>query len=191
MQPLCLGRKNMQHWIVIPEEYLDYLRKFERRIPYSNYGEDKYKPFFGELFTIGDLVYVTQISHTQPRHNHLKNSKDFVKIYLPSSTPEQADRLVAVVNLNYMFPIPKSIIYPLEYKNIDQHRTFLSENDKTQYIDLLKKEMSVINTLNMDKRAKSLYDLKINFPNDDVSKRCFEFLKLEELATNYQYASIT
>ena len=108
-----------------------------------------------------------------------------------NSTPGQADRLVAVVNLNYMFPIPKSIIYPLEYKNIDQHRTFLSENDKTQYIDLLKKEMSVINTLNMDKRAKSLYDLKINFPNEDVSKRCFEFLKLEELATNYQYASIT
>lgn len=87
----------MQNRIVVDEEYLNYLRKAEKRIPFSNYGSDKYKPFFGELFSIGDLVYVTQISHAQPRHFRLTNSKDFLKIYLPSSTPGTPDRLVAVV----------------------------------------------------------------------------------------------
>ena len=34
----------MQNWVVIEEKYLDYLRATERRIPFSNYGSDKYKP---------------------------------------------------------------------------------------------------------------------------------------------------
>ena len=33
------------NWLVIDEKYLDYLRKTERRIPFSDYGKDKYKPF--------------------------------------------------------------------------------------------------------------------------------------------------
>lgn len=84
-----------------------------------------------------------------------------------------------------MFPVPKSIIHTLEYKNIDKHRTFTSETEKTQYIDLLRKEMAVINSLNIKKKAKSLYNLKIKFPDNNVSQRCLEFLNLEELANLY------
>ena len=32
-------------WLVIDEDYLSYLRSVENRIPFSNYGNDKYKPF--------------------------------------------------------------------------------------------------------------------------------------------------
>lgn len=181
----------MQNWIVVPEEYLNYLRSSESRIPNSNYGEDKYKPFFGELFSVGNLVYATQISHAQPRHSAIKNSKDFLKIYLPSSIPGQADRLVAVVNLNYMFPIPKNIVEQLEYRDIDKHRTFISDTSKTQYIDLLQKEMAVINTLGVETKAKSLYDLKLKYPDNFVSQRCLDFLELEKLANRYQNPNIT
>ena len=34
------------YWIDIDDKYLDYLREFEKRIPYSDYGTDKMKPFF-------------------------------------------------------------------------------------------------------------------------------------------------
>ncbi len=61
----------MQNWVIIDEKYLDFLRAAEPRIPFSDYGTDKYKPFFGVLFEIGDLVYVTQISHAQPRHMNI------------------------------------------------------------------------------------------------------------------------
>lgn len=40
----------MQNWLVIDESYLDYLRKYEHRIPKSNYSTSKLKPFFGKLF---------------------------------------------------------------------------------------------------------------------------------------------
>ena len=56
------------NWLVIDEKYLDYLRETENRIPFSDYGKDKYKPFFGILFETEDFYYVTQISHPQRRH---------------------------------------------------------------------------------------------------------------------------
>ena len=110
---------------------------------------------------------------------------------MPSSTAGIPDRLVAVVNLNYMFPIPKSILSTLEYKDIDKHRTFTSEMEKTQYIDLLQKEMTVINSLGIENKAKSLYDLRIKFPDNAISKRCLDFSKLEVLASQYTISDNT
>ena len=72
-------------WKIVDENYLDYLRKVEKRIPNSRYSEDQYKPFFGVLFETDDLCYVTQISHAQPRHFRMKNSIDFHKIYHPKT----------------------------------------------------------------------------------------------------------
>lgn len=45
------------YWIDIDDKYLDYLREFEKRIPYSDYGTDKMKPFFGVLFDTDKYRY--------------------------------------------------------------------------------------------------------------------------------------
>lgn len=148
---------------MIDESYLDYLRKYEHRIPKSNYGTSNLKPFFGKLFEKGDLVYVTQISHAKKRHEKMKNSPDFVKIYLSNKSNADKGRLVAVVNLNYMFPVPKLLIQNLNYANINKHRTFNSQKERSQYIYLLKKELNQINSLNINLTAKNLYNRKIHF----------------------------
>lgn len=175
----------MQNWVVIDEKYLDFLRKEEPRIPFSDYGTDKYKPFFGVLFEVGDLAYVTQISHAQPRHHRMRNAPDFIKIFIPDRNPMNPDRLAAVVNLNYMFPIHKSLIEKLEYKDIEKHRTFKTPLEKSQYIDLLTKELAQINNLGIDTKAKRLYDKKKRFPSDTVSRRCIDFCSLEPFAEAY------
>ena len=181
----------MQNWVIIDEKYLDYLRAAEQRIPFSDYGTDKYKPFFGVLFEIDDLAYVTQISHAQPRHVKMRNAPDFIKIFIPDRNPMNPDRLVAVVNLNYMFPIHKSLIENLEYKDIEKHRTFKSTLEKSQYIDLLTKELAQINKLGIDTKARKLYEKKKRFPNDAASQRCIDFCSLEPLAQNYFHAQKT
>lgn len=66
-------------WINVNEQYLDYLRKIESRIPRTDYGTGKYKPFFGVLFEVGDLYYITQVSHPQPRHEKMKQQKNYIK----------------------------------------------------------------------------------------------------------------
>ncbi len=170
------------NWINVNEKYLDYLRKVEHRIPYSNYGVDKYKPFFGVLFERDDLLYITQISHAQPRHFGMKQQKDFYKIYDPTSP----SRLLAVVNLNYMFPIPKSEVYPYEKKKVATYRTFANEQEKSKYIDLLDRELQVINTLDLDVSAQEIYEKKYKFPNSAIAKRCLDYKELERHAKNWK-----
>lgn len=175
----------MQNWVIISEDYLNYLRGFEPRIPHSNYGETKFKPFFGTLFEMDELVYVTQVSHPKSRHHNMRDALDFQKIYLPGGSSGAPDRLIAVVNLNYMFPLPKTMLKTLDYGDIDQYRTFPSSAEKGKYIDLLKKEISKINELGVEKKAFRLYQLKLNYPNDKVSCRCVDFKFLESKSREY------
>ncbi|MCM1263258.1 MAG: type III toxin-antitoxin system ToxN/AbiQ family toxin [Butyrivibrio sp.] len=164
------------------EKYLDYLRIVEKRIPLTDYGTDRYKPFFGILFEIGDLYYVTQISHAQPRHERLKQQKDFYKVF----DPKNPKRLLAVVNLNYMFPIPKDETTPFEKKEIHTYRTFKSEIEKSKYINLLDVELMAINSLDIGTKAEELYRLKYDKPEHVVSKRCIDFKDMERLALQYK-----
>lgn len=168
-------------WINVDENYLDYLRSFEHRIPITDYGSDKYKPFFGVLFEMDNLYYVTQVSHPQKRHQKMTQQKDFFKLY----NPNNPTRLIAVVNLNYMFPIPKEYTHDFEKKKIDTYRTFESEKEKGKYIDLLDTELKAINTLNLDKKALFIYNLKYDKPDDRVSKRCIDFKNMEKFAKLY------
>lgn len=168
-------------WINVDEKYLDYLRGFEKRIPKTDYGSDKYKPFFGILFETENLYYITQVSHPQKRHKKLKQQKDFFKIFDPYDTT----RLIAVVNLNYMFPIPKECTSTFIKKNIDTYRTFKSEQAKSQYINLLNKELKAINKMDLGSKAYELYQTKYSDPDDTVSKRCIDFKNMEELAKQY------
>lgn len=174
------GRK--MKWINVDEKYLDYLRAAERRIPRTDYGTDRYKPFFGVLFEVDDLYYVTQVSHAQPRHQSLKQQKDFYKIF----DPKNPKRLIAVVNLNYMFPIPKEQTTPFEKKSIHTYRTFKSESEKSKYIDLLDSELLVINTMDIGTKAEELYKLKYDKPEHAVAKRCIDFKSMEQLALQYK-----
>ena len=157
-----LGRKLMMKWINVNEKYLDYLRANESRIPKTDYGNDKYKPFFGVLFEVDDLYYITQVSHPQPRHNSMRQQKDFFKVY----DPHQPNRLIAVVNLNYMFPIPKEETTPFEKSKINTYRTFQTESEKSRYIDLLDKELIAINSMNIGTKASELYKFKYDYPEN-------------------------
>ena len=169
-------------WLVVKEDYLKHLRDIESRIPFSDYGSTKYKPFFGILFETDEFYYITQISHAQPRHYKMNNGKDFKKIYDPKD-----NRLLAVVNLNYMFPIPKSLKTIFKYKDIEKHRTFASEKEKSKYIDLLKIEKRVLNSLKLEESARMVYDNKYTNIKKDVAlaNRCIDFKHMEELAKEY------
>ncbi len=168
-------------WINVNEKYLDYLRNVESRIPRTDYGSDKYKPFFGVLFEIDNLYYITQVSHAQTRHYKMKQQKDFFKIY----DSKNLNRLIAVVNLNYMFPIPKEQTSEFEKKYIHTYRTFRSEEEKSKYINLLDTELDAINKMNLEEKACAIYKLKYEMPEDRVAKRCIDFKDMERLAKEY------
>ena len=73
-------------WYIPDDEFLNYLRNKESRVPRTDYGKEKYKPFFGALFEIGELVYITQVSHPKERHYKMKSSKavSYTHLTLPT-----------------------------------------------------------------------------------------------------------
>ncbi|MBC5746206.1 type III toxin-antitoxin system ToxN/AbiQ family toxin, partial [Lachnospiraceae bacterium MD308] len=94
--------------------------------------------------------------------------------------------LIAVINLNYMFPIPKNIYNKLQYKDLDKHRTFKNEKEKSKYISLMRTELKVINTMDLDKVALKVYNNKYDKPDSDLAKRCIDFKDMEKLALSYK-----
>ena len=50
---------------------------------------------------------------------------------------------------------------------------------------MLDTELSVINTMDMDVKAKELYKLKYEKPTHAVSQRCINFKDIERLAKQY------
>lgn len=69
------------------------------------------------------IMVLTNITHFLESFLKMKNQPDFFKIY----DPQELSRLIAVVNLNYMFPIPKNEVTLFVKKDIDTYRTFKSE----------------------------------------------------------------
>jgi len=177
-----LGKTMSIIWKTLDENYLNYLRNnYESRIPNSDYGLNKFKPFFGSLFDVDNsITYVTQISHPQERHKTLKQNIDFYKIYHPAD-----GRFIAVINLNYMFPIHKSLFTNLKYSDIEKYRTFNNLEEKSKYVDLLKVELVKINQLPIIKNALKIYELKYKYPENIIARRCFDFKKLEKVCMEY------
>lgn len=169
----------MKKWVSVNESYLSILRSIEPRIPFTNYGDNRFKPFFSPLFELDSLCYVTQVSSPKRRHVTMKSQKDFKKIF------DKSGKLICVVNLNYMFPAPTCILKEVNYGNIQNFRTFKNDYEKSQYIRLLRFELSAINNMNLTKDAKYIYELKYNKPYDVISKRCFDFKVLEIVANDY------
>lgn len=165
-------------WCTISEKYINYLKKYDSRIPDIDYGTDKYKPFFSPLFEKNGLIYVSQVSSKKERHLKMKESIDFIKIF-----DKENKGLLAVVNLNYMFPVPKNEIIEVKYKEIDNFRTFKDFSQKTKYIKLLQYQMKVIKNKNIEKLALTVYkDVNTNI---FLKNRCLPFTLLEEKALEY------
>lgn len=165
-------------WCTISKKYIDYLKKYDSRIPDVDYGTDKYKPFFSPLFEKNGLIYVSQVSSKKERHLKMKESIDFIKIF-----DKENKNLLAVVNLNYMFPVPKNEIIEVKYKEIDNFRTFKDFGQKTKYIKLLQYQMKVIENKNIEKLALTVYkDVNTNF---FLKNRSLPFTLLEEKALEY------
>lgn len=171
-------------WCIINNKYLDYLKETESRVPnysYENQRKDGttkklFKPFFAVILENNDFSYVAQVNHPQPRHNSMIETLDFIKLFDPKDTK----KILCVVNLNYMFPVPKKEISYLDNNSIGLMRDFDSPIEKQNYIMLLGKEMAQINNRNLEQQAAKLFYRVKNNPNSSISKRCFNYTNLEQ-----------
>lgn len=128
-----------------------------------------------------NIVYLSQVSHPQINHISRKEDYTFKKLIDPKN-----NNLLAVVHLAFMFPINKNNITKLSYSQIQNHRTFSSESEKSKYIGLLSKELQIINSLNLEKDALKLYQICEKYPDSEISKKCIQFKLLDKKVSLYK-----
>ena len=153
----------MLRFYEINPAYIDYLISFEPHL-FRNKKENQQnsRKYIGIVLTVNELDYFVPLSSFKEKHNAMQESIDFIKI-----------RHFAVLNLNNMFPVPKS------------ERTFVDINkiENQNYKNLLRNEYRVIKMLEKKilKNAQVVYSHKIHNGNKtNLCKRCNDFKLLEE-----------
>lgn len=156
----------------IHPEYIEYLQPFAPHLFHNKKQEQVHeRKYIGILLRVNDCDYFAPLSSFKPKHLHMKNSLDFIKI-----------RQYAVINLNNMFPVPREECVYIDFKTVKD----------AKYRSLLLAEYRFIKSVQdkIRKNAQTLYRYKLaNKDATGLAKRCNDFLLLEDLCKKYHRPS--
>ncbi|MDO4328103.1 MAG: type III toxin-antitoxin system ToxN/AbiQ family toxin [Lachnospiraceae bacterium] len=158
---------NIKFYQVSPD-YVDYLIPYAPHLFHNKQqGQQNERKYIGIVLTINDMNYFAPLSSFKEKHKRMREGLDFIKV-----------KNYAVINLNNMFPVPNG-----QYSYVD-----ISKEHNPKYKSLLLSEYRYIKSIQekIRKNAANLYQIKINGEVSSLTKRCNDFLKLEELCQKYK-----
>lgn len=156
----------------LKDDYIQFLRTFDTKVAENKHES---RPYVGVVFQIGAIKYYAPFTSPKPKHQRMKNGKDFRKIN---------QGIYGAINFNNMIPVPNSALL---LKDID------NEPDQ-QYKRLLQNQYNAIKAdrCAIQKTAENLRNL-IFTPNDklgeydkQVKARCCDLILLESVYSNYE-----
>lgn len=88
----------------INADYCNYLRKADSRVPYTM-EQKSTRPFVGIVLSINGFHYYAPLTSPKPKHLHMKNQLDFIKINQGKW---------GLINFNNMIPAPINTLTKIE-----------------------------------------------------------------------------
>ncbi|MGN0453657.1 MAG: type III toxin-antitoxin system ToxN/AbiQ family toxin [Ruminococcus sp.] len=156
----------------VNSDYCDYLRKFDRCVPYTM--EQKCtRPFIGVLLRVNDYTYYAPLSSPKPKHQKMKNQIDFLKIN---------NGVYGAINFNNMIPIIDVVTQKINPNAL--HRSY----DNDAYRNLLNNQLSWCNSnkKTIISHAEKLYSkITEGVANQSLKNRCCNFKLLEQKCREY------
>lgn len=153
----------------IDRKYVEYLTPYAPHLFHSSQaGQAHERKFIGVILEVNGMDYFAPLSSFKPKHVHLKEGLDFIKV-----------KRYAVINLNNMFPVPSGECSYVDFSAIKDAR----------YKSLLLAEYRFVKSIQdkIRKNAAALYNHKLMNGNaTPLSKRCNDFLLLESMCAKYK-----
>lgn len=152
----------------ISPAYVRYLVPYAPHLFHNKQpGQKNERKYIGVVLTVNGMDYFAPLSSFKEKHHRMAEGLDFIKI-----------KNYAVINLNNMFPVPAG-----QYTYVD-----ISKERNPKYKSLLLAEYRYIKSIQekIRKNAVNLYRLKVNGPSSPLTKRCNDFLAMEELCRSYR-----
>lgn len=156
----------------IKEEYINYLRKFDKRVPYN---KNQTRPYVGIVCIFKGQKYF--IPMTSPKEKHINMNPNLADIYKIN------DGKLGILNINNMIPTNTSVISKINLK----------EQEKN-YAKLLQEQLVFLNDNKDDLLFKIskffvLYDKNKLYEN--IRKRTCDFHLLEIKCKEWESSSQT
>lgn len=172
MHDFFYERRKFLQLYQIDAKYCRYLRMYDPLVPYNE--GNKQRPFVGILVTIHKVHFYAPLTSPKPKHRHMRNELDFVKI----------DRgKLGALNLNNMIPVHPQLLQPISL----QTSSFISKEEE-EYHNLLQKQMEWCSKheAQITSRARHLYQLVTSHQaSNPMMKRCCNFY--EDMCLLKQY----
>lgn len=153
--------------------YCDYLRKSDPRVPYTMDCKEN-RPFIGIVFSVNGFHYYAPLTSPKPKHLHMKNQIDFIKI--------QGGEWGAI-NLNNMIPV-----HPYSLTKVEMRISETDSSSDRAYKNLLSNQLTWCNSHRelILKQAEKLYRLIVDEQAwGTLAKRCCNFTLDESLCAAY------
>ena len=154
----------------IDDDYIEYLRKFDKKVLSPKAGERKFtRKYVGILLHNRDYKYFIPLSSYKPEiYDSMYESPSMKKI-----------GNMAILRINNMIPVVDSVI----------HRINFSDEEDEQYRILLQNEYRLIKSREREIRTDSriVYHYRLNDRNKEkgLYKICCDFRLLEEKSKEY------
>lgn len=150
----------------ISEDYINFLRKYDKNVYYN---KNSTRPYIGIVYTYENYNYFAPLASPKPKHLNINpKSIDIYKI---------KDGELGVININNMIPTPiEELTEALPLIKDEKYKKLLEQ--QLSYINNHKKDLCEKIILFQDKYRKNLL-------SENVTKRCCNFILLEEIFKNY------
>ena len=158
---------------VVESAYCDYLRREDPCVPYTM-DKKSSRPFVGIVFSVNDFCYYAPLTSPKPKHLHMKNQMDFLKIN---------EGKWGAINFNNMIPVPSECLKKVDFRLSDMD----SKADR-DYKNLLANQLSWCNSHRevILKRSEKLYRTVVEGKaRDFLRERCCNFKRDEELCLEF------
>lgn len=156
----------------IRDDYIQYLRQYDNKVAEN---KQESRPYVGVLLNVDGVKYYAPFTSPKPKHQKMKNTKDFRKIN---------QGIYGAINFNNMIPIvDKALILidiervpDAQYKRLLQNQYLSISSDSSQ---ILRTASNLHNLIMTSDEQLSKHDLV-------VKQRCCNLKVLESVYTDYQ-----
>lgn len=94
---------------MVDPQYCDYLKQYDPCIPYTM-DQKAIRPFVGIVFSLNGFQYYAPLTSPKPKHLHMKNQADFLKINRGEW---------GAINFNNMIPVPSECLTKVQMKVLE------------------------------------------------------------------------
>lgn len=157
----------------VDSAYCDFLRKSDPCVPYTMDAKSN-RPFVGIVFIMNEFHYYAPLTSPKPKHLHMKNQIDFMKINHGKW---------GAINLNNMLPVSLDNL-----TKVDPRITHADSKADINYKNLLSNQLSWCNANKalILKQAEKLYNTIVQKKAwENLADRCCNFTLDEQQCLLY------